>query len=886
MEKSFFNKKDSYVILKRILFRWFILWTLVVAISLAVHWVEEREALINFATVEARSNFNKDLVYRQWATSHGGVYVPPTETTPPNPFLARIPDRDVLTNDGKRLTLINPAYMTRQVHELGQGEFGLKGHITSLKPIRPENSPDAWEKKALLAFEKGSKKVSSVETLDGEPYLRFMRPMVTEKGCLKCHAEQGYEVGDIRGGISVSVPLTPYLKAAAIHQKWQAATHSFIWLLGVLGIWLGGRTLFRSQAHLWEEKKQLSLALAGADLGTWNCYLVTGEMTFNERFREILGCRPGDVEPDFSTWRDYVHPADLPQVEKAWKQHYEGKTDFFDVQHRMKHRSGRWVWVTDRGRILERDSKTGVPQRACGTFLDITLRKEAEKALKKSEEKFRSLFESSPEAIFITTPEGRISAANPMATALFGWSEREFFELGWSAFLEEGNPCLLLDERNEGRAKASRGGESIGLSKEGQRFPVEYDAVALQGKPVRSFVIIRDIRQRKQAEAERLELESHLRHAQRIESVGRLAGGVAHDYNNMLSVIIGYTELAKMKTDTSNDLQNDLDEVLAAAKRSRDITQQLLTFARRQTVVSQVLDLNAAIENLLRMLRQLLGENIELIWSPGQQLCPVKMDPSQLDQMLTNLFVNARDAIGGVGKITIETHQVSFDRNYCHEKPGVTPGDYAMLIVTDDGCGMDGETLDRIFEPFFTTKPPGSGTGLGLATVFGLINKCNGIIQVDSEPDVGTTFTVCLPKYLGEPIVENQPPGGTFSQGRGETILLVEDEASILKLVQKMLEDLGYKTLVANSPSEAFALVEACPGKIDLLITDVIMPEMNGRELARRLQNVIPRLKSLYMSGYSEDAIGANGVMDLDINLIQKPFSIEDLRPRIKQMLG
>ncbi|HKL25481.1 MAG TPA: DUF3365 domain-containing protein, partial [Desulfuromonadales bacterium] len=274
-----FSKIKSTDNTQRTFFLALLFWILVLVTSFGVHWVEEKDALIEIATIEAHSNFNKDLVYRRWATMHGGVYVPPTETTPPNPYLAQLPDRDVVTTDGKRLTLVNPAYMTRQVHELAEDQYGIRGHITSLNPLRPENSPDDWERKALRAFEDGSREFSSVESIDGEPFLRFMRPMITAQGCLKCHENQGYESGEIRGGISFAIPLAPYLETAAEHQNWQTAAHGFIGILGMLGIWIGSRNVSRSQAALREERNQLTVALSGADLGTWNFDMVTGQIT-------------------------------------------------------------------------------------------------------------------------------------------------------------------------------------------------------------------------------------------------------------------------------------------------------------------------------------------------------------------------------------------------------------------------------------------------------------------------------------------------------------------------------------------------------------------------------------------------------------------------------
>ena len=385
---------------------------------------------------------------------------------------------------------------------------------------------------------------------------------------------------------------------------------------------------------------------------------------------------------------------------------------------------------------------------------------------------------------------------------------------------------------------------------------------------------------------EKRKLEEQYRQAQRMESVGRLAGGVAHDYNNMLSVILGYTELALAQIDPSDRLHANLTEVLNAAKRSVDITRQLLAFARRQTAEPKTLDLNKSMSGILKMLRRLIGEDVDLTWRPGAELWPIYIDPSQLDQTLANLCTNARDAIAGVGKIIIETDKVSFDEAYCEDHDDFIPGDFNMLSVSDDGCGMDRETLNNIFEPFFTTKGVGKGTGLGLATVYGIVRQNNGFINVYSEPGKGTTFRIYLPRHEGT-IVETSPElEEDIPQGNGETVLLVEDDQSILALGSKILDKLGYRVLTAGSPSQAQGLAGDHVGEIDLLITDVVMPQMNGRELSDHLRALYPNMKTLFMSGYTADIITHRGVLDEGVDFMQKPFSLKDLAVKASKALG
>ena len=390
----------------------------------------------------------------------------------------------------------------------------------------------------------------------------------------------------------------------------------------------------------------------------------------------------------------------------------------------------------------------------------------------------------------------------------------------------------------------------------------------------------------KEAHRKREKLEGQLIQGQKMESVGRLAGGVAHDYNNISTIIIGYSELALANVEPDDPLHDNLMQIFSAAKRSADITRQLLAFARQQTIAPKVLDLNDTIENMLKMLRRLIGEDIDLAWLPGAEVWQVKIDPSQIDQILANLCVNARDAIVDVGKVTIETRNVSFDEEYCSDHAGFTPGEYVLLAVSDDGCGMDAATLDNIFEPFFTTKESGRGTGLGLATVYGVIKQNGGFINVYSELGQGTTFKIYFPRHRSKAEALSEKGDHQPTEPGHETILLVEDENAILKMTTQMLEMFGYKVVAARTPGEAIRLAQDHAGEIDLLVTDVVMPEMNGRDLAKNILSIYPNLKRLFMSGYTANVIAHHGVLDEGVNFIQKPFSREQFGLKIREVLG
>lgn len=395
--------------------------------------------------------------------------------------------------------------------------------------------------------------------------------------------------------------------------------------------------------------------------------------------------------------------------------------------------------------------------------------------------------------------------------------------------------------------------------------------------------IAREEEQQRQA---RRFLEEQFHQAQKMESVGRLAGGVAHDFNNMLSVIIGYADLALERLGPADPIAAYLQSIKQAGKRSADIVRQLLAFARKQSIAPKVLDLNDTIEGMLKMLRRLIGEDITLLWKPAGNLEAVTMDSSQIDQILANLVVNARDAIPGNGTITIETGKAEFDQAFCEQHPGCQPGPYLFMAVSDDGCGMDQETMRQIYEPFFTTKPLGQGTGLGLATVYGIAQQNNGFIEVYSQPGEGTTFKVYLPQHradaaaLDETAKQGEVSGGT------ETVLLVEDEASVLEFVSRALENLGYRVMAANSPNQGMQIAEGYAGEIHLLVTDVIMPEMNGRDLQKCLTAKRPGLKCLFMSGFPDNVIAQHGILDNGVHFLQKPFSKESLAAKLREALG
>jgi PAS domain S-box-containing protein len=427
--------------------------------------------------------------------------------------------------------------------------------------------------------------------------------------------------------------------------------------------------------------------------------------------------------------------------------------------------------------------------------------------------------------------------------------------------------------------KVALTGETLRLENFSADLGKHYEVYAYRPRAGQFACVFRDITERKRVEEEHRRLQDQLFQAQKVESVGRLAGGVAHDFNNMLGVILGHTELALDALPADNPLREDLEQINHAAHRSADITRQLLAFARKQTIVPRVLDLNASLEPTLQMMRRLIGEDIELCFAPGPNLWNVKIDPAQVDQVVANLATNARDAIGGVGHVRVETRNLRVEAHGAVQ--AVPPGEYVCLAVTDNGSGIQKEKLANIFEPFFTTKEQGKGTGLGLATVYGIVQQNAGFITVESAPGQGSTFRIHLPRCEGAVDGAHAPAP---SPGNGvETVLVVEDELAGLRVAQRYLESLGYQVLAAADPLEALAL--ARNHAVQLLVTDVVMPRMNGHQLMENLTGTLPGLRSLFMSGHTADVIAHNGVLPQGTHFIQKPFSLREFGTKVRQVL-
>jgi PAS domain S-box-containing protein len=635
-----------------------------------------------------------------------------------------------------------------------------------------------------------------------------------------------------------------------------------------------------------EERERFDLAIQAVNEGLWDWNLKTNEIYYSPVWKKILGYEDHEIKNEFSEWERLTDPKDVKISWEILNEVLAGKRKSFENEFKMLHKDGHKVDILARANVFFDENGKG--ERCIGTHVDITERKRMEETLRSNEAKFRLAFKTSPDSINLNRlKDGVYIDINNGFTKIMGYSPEEIVgrsSLELNIWKNELDRKRLVDGLNEKGHVENL--EAEFLSKNGDiKYGLMSAAVMEVGGEKVILSITRDITERKQIEAEHEKLQIQLNQAQKMESIGRLAGGVAHDFNNMLGIILGHADMILEEMAPDQPFHANLTEIKKAGERSAELTRQLLAFARKQTVAPKVLDLNKTMESMLKMLHRLIGEDIDMAWIPGEKVWPIKIDPAQIDQILVNLCINARDAIAGVGKVTIETGNIVFSKEYCNERVGFVPGEYTLLAVSDNGCGMNSETLKNIFEPFFTTKESNKGTGLGLATVYGVVRQNNGFINVYSEPNQGTTFRIYLPRHrVKGALLPDREEIRPAARGH-ETILLVEDEPAILKMTTMMLEQIGYKVLAAGTPGEAIAFAREHAGDIHLLITDVVMPEMNGRDLAKNLLSLYPSLKLLFMSGYTANVIAHNGVLDEGVQFIQKPFFKADLSIKVRAAL-
>ncbi|UCB45861.1 MAG: PAS domain S-box protein [Spirochaetota bacterium] len=605
----------------------------------------------------------------------------------------------------------------------------------------------------------------------------------------------------------------------------------------------------------------------------------------NRKCEEVLGYKRKDFySPDFE-FLALIAPESRNLVKMKFNKHLNGE-DLQTYEHTIITKEDTKAEVIINSKLIDYEGEKAI----LGIVTDITEHKKSEIALAESEKRFRQIAELFPLPISIIDSKGRYEFLNNAFIEVFGYTlediptGQEWFRKAHpdSDYRHEVISIWLSDLEKSGKYEI-RERQFMVSCKDGQVRDIVFRPVTIEDN--KQFIVYEDLTGRKRAELEKEKIQDQLRQSQRIEAVGRLAGGIAHDFNNLLTAIIGYSDIL-MEQNLSNNIHHHVEEIKNAADRAASLTQQLLAFSRKQIMKPKILNLNELIKNINQMLKRLITEDIDLVTSLDPELVNIKADPGQIEQVIVNLAVNARDAMPTGGKLLITTKKVYLDNEFCKDHRGSRPGNYIRLEVSDTGRGMDEEIRKHIFEPFFTTKDVGKGTGLGLATVYGVVKQSDGYIWVDSELNQGTTITIYFPQI--DKLEKKKKPGYVEKgmKGRGEKILIVEDEDVVRSMTSKALGGLGYSVIEARDGIEA---LENCEEEdiqsIDLLITDVVMPKMSGRDLTNRLLHRYPKMKVLYISGYTDDVIVHHGVLYKGLPFLQKPYTSSTLSKKVREVL-
>ena len=710
----------------------------------------------------------------------------------------------------------------------------------------------------------------------GQPVSRIVPPeSLEESRRLTLLASQGPQQAEVirmrRDGSRIHTSLTTSPIRDA-HQR----------VVGVSGIHHDISAQKQVEESLRRNERRLAEAQRLAHVGSWELDLATGVTSWSDEQYRIYGVDPASFTPTYENFFNLVHPDDRARVqEEQDRAMYEQRP--FRGQHRAIRQDGSIRTIHFECEVVSNDR--GEPVRIVGTVQDITEQREAEGAIRE----LAAIVEASQDAIFSKTLDGSIISWNAGAQRMYGYSADEMRGRSVTVLVPEDR----LEEHSRMMETIRRGGhvESIDterLTREGRRIHVSISLSPITdpaGNVISASIIARDITQHKQAEEALRSSDELLRQAMKMEAVGRLAGGVAHDFNNLLTVILGSAQLFELNHGMNSPGSGEIEEIRKAANRASGLTQQLLAFSRRQVLEPRILDLNMVVGDTLKMLRRLIGEDVEILVRHDTALGRVLADPGQMEQVILNLAVNARDAMPSGGTLTIETRNADLDASLSDQGRDIVPGRYVVLAVTDTGCGISRENQTHLFEPFFSTKEHGKGTGLGLAMVFGVVKQSGGYICVSSEIGRGSTFKIYLPRVNG--VSPTARPEKTEDRARGgtETVLLVEDEEQVRRISRRCLEISGYHVLEAENGVDALMKAGSHEGRIDLVVTDVVMPRMGGRELAERMTKLRPLARVLFVSGYTDDAIVHHDVERARLDFLQKPFTHESLARKVREVL-
>jgi two-component system cell cycle sensor histidine kinase/response regulator CckA len=643
----------------------------------------------------------------------------------------------------------------------------------------------------------------------------------------------------------------------------------------------------RSENALRMSEERFELMARATNDAVWDWDLVANRIWWNVGVRSFLGYPPDHLGTDLDWWRAHIHPEDRERVISCIRSVIDGGGRFWLDEYRYLCADGSYACVFDRGYVIHDDRGKAV--RMIGAMMDITDRKRAEEALRETNETLRTLVQASPLGIAVCDAEQKLRIWNPAAERIFGWRAHEVLgrPMPSLAPLDREDAFAILSVRVL-RGEALTGMEFRSQKRDGSSVDLSVSMAPLRdarGSISGTMAVVADITGRKLAEEQKEQLEEQLRQSQKMEAIGKLAGGIAHDFNNLLTAVSGYAELLHGKFEGNDPNRVYADEILRSSGRAAALTRQLLAFSRRQVLQPRVLDLNGVVRGVDGLLRRLIGEDIELRTALDSNLGPIKADQGQVEQIIMNLAVNGRDAMAKGGTLTIETRNVTLDESYTTAHNRARRGPHILLSVSDTGCGMSAETQSHMFEPFFTTKEQGKGTGLGLATVYGIVKQSGGDIWVYSEVGRGSTFKIYLPRTDGAPEAPLRETTRMRPKKGSETILLAEDAEVLRRLLREILVQHGYTVLLAGNGAEALQRSREHTGPIHLLVTDMVMPQMSGRELASRLLPQRPETKILYMSGYTEEAIATHGVLDAGTAFLEKPFSPDSLARKVREIL-
>jgi len=856
-------------------------WTVLVVLSVIWNVYQTRNDTIERALIEARTIFEHNVAYKKWNILSGGIYSPVTDKNKPDPNIV-VPNRDITTSQGEKLTLVNHFQMTRQAYEYlqQQSPSPTLNRTVSVKPLNPENMPDEWEKKALLAFEKGQKEVSEIRTINNQPYMRILKPYVTTvEECLKCHGFQGYKIGDIRGGVSIAVPMRPYYEGEAKMHGTIAVTHLLLWLVGMAGIFVLTRSIDKKQLEIREsELKFRTLSEFAYDWEYW----VTEDrkiVFMSPSCERITGYAQQEFMDNEDLLGDILHPEDRD----LFMSHLDDfqTSRHVEMEFRITTKEGTIKWLSHACEPIYIEGKF-LGRRVSNR--DVTDKKIAQMRLATSIKEWQDTFDSIEDSIVILNPGNRIIKANHATSKLLGLPLEEII----------GKSCYKVFHKMESHCEGcphlktikSRKSEFLVLESEALNRVFEITTTPIFDRWLEvtgTIHITKDITDRKK-------LEDQLIQSQKMESLGLLAGGMAHDFNNLLTAITGYSSMLQEELRGSDErIQRYVGHVLNASEKAQNLTSSLLAFSRKQIIKPRAVSLNEVIGNISELLGRLIGEDIELRIKCSDAEFLIFADHHQIEQVIMNLITNAKDAMPSGGRLSIETTPVVLTEEYT-AKYNARPGKYMVLSLSDTGAGMDKKDIASIFEPFFTTKSKGKGTGLGLSIVYGIVKQHDGFINVYSEKGIGTTFKLYLPAadknetgYNEENKITEVPRGDLRGD---ETILIAEDEESVREFLKDILRSYGYSIIVAEDGQDAVEKYNEHRNRINMVILDVVMPRKNGKDVYNSIKETNPDLKALFISGYTQDILTSKGIYEAGLEFIAKPLEIESLMLKIRKILN